>query len=136
MRVSTTYRQTSFISATTLLASTLTLFTTTHAVPQRPISHRHAARAVPSLSMEAVYTTQVEDVLTKSYEYVVVSSTAARSADVNAADHRFAFPQVGGGNAGLVVAARLAEASHSVVVIEAGNSGDDAMERILPPAIA
>ena len=74
MRVSLGYRQNSFPPATTLLTSTLILCTTVQAVSQRPDSHRNAARAVPSLSMEAVYTTRVEDVLSKSYDYIIVSA--------------------------------------------------------------
>ena len=74
MRVSLGHRQNSFPSATTLLTCTLILCTTIDAFPQRPVSHRHAARAVPSLSMEAIYTTRVEDILSKSYEYLIVSA--------------------------------------------------------------
>ncbi|BGP54267.1 hypothetical protein JCM8202v2_001844 [Rhodotorula sphaerocarpa] len=53
------------------------------------------------------------------------------------AGQTFDYVIVGGGTAGLVMAARLSEnSSTTVAVIEAGQTGDEVEDKILPPAVA
>lgn len=77
--------------------------------------HQLSKRAAPNLYPNTISTNDASQLSGKSYDYVVV----------------------GGGTAGLAIAARLAEDSDiTVAVIEGGGTGDEVMERILAPASA
>ncbi|KAK9893997.1 GMC oxidoreductase [Cystobasidium minutum MCA 4210] len=82
---------------------------------QQHNAHTFQKRAAPNLNPNTISTNDATQISGRSYDYVIV----------------------GGGTAGLAVAARLAEDSQTTVaVIEGGGTGDEVMERILAPASA
>lgn len=93
-------------------------------------SHTLGKRAPPNLNPNTISTNNVTQLTGKSYDYVIVRRMLTLHV-IYLTNVDFVF-KVGGGTAGLAIAARLAEdVTTTIAVIEGGGTGDEVIERIL-----